>query len=167
MTHKQKTPTKKELQEKVKELENALKIKTKLAEERFTQLKYMQADFENYKKRFERERENIIRLANERLIKQLLPIIDDFERALESMKNEKDKKGLSLIYKNFLNLLEKNGLKKIEALGKKFDPYYHEAILKEKSEKEENTILEEIQKGYTLNSKVIRHAKVKVAGRGD
>ena len=131
--------------------------------EYLNQLKYLQADFENYRKNFEKERGKIIELANENLIKELLIIIDDFERALNSIENEKNKEGLIMLHKNFFKVLETYGLKKIEAMGKKFDPYHHEALLKEKSDKEDGIILEEIQPGYMLKSKIIRHSKVKVA----
>jgi molecular chaperone GrpE len=154
---------KKDLIEKIKNLEKELEEKTKLAEERLNQLRYLQADFENYRKNFEKEKEKIIELANENLIKELLVIVEDFERALKSMENDKHKEGLAILHKKFLKVLENYGLKKIEAVGKKFDPYFHEALLKEKSDKEDGIILEEIQPGYMLKSKVIRHSKVKVA----
>lgn len=155
--------TKKELEEKIQTLQKELEEKTKLAEERLNQLKYLQADFDNYRKNFEKEKEKIIGLANENLIKELLIIVDDFERALQLIENEKNKEGLIMLHRNFLKVLENHGLKKIEALGKKFDPHYHEALLKEKSDKEDGVVLEEIQPGYILKSKVIRHSKVKVA----
>ncbi len=145
-------------------LKKELSEAKKLAETYLEQLKYLQADFDNYKKRVLREREEFIRQANEKLIKELLVILDDFERSLASMKNKEDLKGLELIYKNFLKILKTFGLKKIEAVGKKFDPYYHEVLLKEKSDKEEGIILEEFQSGYLLNGKVIRHSKVKISG---
>ena len=155
--------TKNELEEKVENLQKELEEKTKLAEERLNQLKYLQADFDNYRKSFEKDKGKIIELANENLIKELLVIIDDFERALQLIDNEKNKEGLIMLHKNFFKVLENHGLKKIEALGKKFDPYHHEALLKEKSDKEDDVVLEEIQPGYILKSKVIRHSKVKVA----
>jgi len=155
--------TKKELQEKIDNLQKKIEEKTNLAEERLNQLKYLQADFDNYRKNFEKDKEKIIELANENLIKELLVIIDDFERALQLIDNEKNKEGLIMLYKNFFKVLENYGLKKIEALGKKFDPYYHDALLKEKSEKEDGIILEEIQPGYMFKSKIIRHSKVKLA----
>ena len=155
--------TKKELRKKVENLQKELEEKTKLAEERLNQLKYLQADFDNYQKNFEKEKKKIIELADENLIKELLVIVDDSERALQSIENEKNKKGLEILNKNFFKVLENHGLKKIEALGKKFDPYYHEALLKEKSDKEDGIVLEEIQPGYMLKSKIIRHSKVKVA----
>ncbi|MEM4245049.1 MAG: nucleotide exchange factor GrpE [Candidatus Nanoarchaeia archaeon] len=155
--------TKKELQEKIQNLQKEIEEKTKLAEERLNRIKYLQADFDNYRKNFEKEKEKIIELANENLMKELLIIIDDFERALQLIENEKNKEGLEMLHKKFFKILENHGLKKIESLGKKFDPYYHEALLKEKSDKEDGTILEEIQPGYILKSKIIRHSKVKVA----
>ncbi|KUO40230.1 MAG: molecular chaperone GrpE [Candidatus Hadarchaeum yellowstonense] len=151
------------LQERLVELQREMEEKTRLAEERLNQLKYLQADFENYRKSLDREKEMIIELANENLVKDLLVILDDFERALQGMEEGKSKEGLAMLYRNFLRVLEKHGLKPIEAVGKKFDPYYHEAVLREKSEQEEGTILEELQRGYMFKSKVIRHSKVKVA----
>ena len=142
------------------ELKGALEEKAQLAEERLNQLKYLQADFDNYRKSFDKEKDNIIKLANENLMKDFLPLIDDFEKALQS---SHDKHGLSLLYKKFLKVLESHGLKQIDALGEKFDPFYHEALLKEKSDKEEGIVLEEIQKGFMLKTKVIRHSKVKVS----
>ncbi|RLJ02625.1 MAG: nucleotide exchange factor GrpE [Candidatus Aenigmatarchaeota archaeon] len=155
--------TKKELELENKELKKELSEKTKLAETYLDQLKYLQADFDNYKKIVLRERENFVKQANENLIKELLTILDEFERSFVLIKNKDDLRGLELIYKNFLKILEKFGLKKIEAVGKKFDPYYHEVLLKEKSDKDEGIILEEFQSGYLLNGKVIRHSKVKIS----
>lgn len=151
------------LQEKLIELQREMEEKARLAEERLNQLKYLQADFDNYRKSLDREKEQIIELANEGLIKDLLVVLDDFERALQSMKEGKDKEGLLMLYKNFFKILEQHGLRPIEALGKKFDPYYHEAVLREKSDQVEGTIIGELQRGYMLKSKVIRHSKVKVA----
>lgn len=144
-----------------KELEETKKI----AEDRLNQLKYLQADFDNYRKKFEKEKEDIIRLANENLIKELIVILEDFERALNEIKDEKIKEGLKLVYSNFLKLLEKHGLKHIEALGKKFDYNLHEVISKEHSEKEDGIITEEFQKGFMLKSKVIRPSKVKITSK--
>ncbi len=139
--------------------------KYKESEENYLeQLKYLQADFENYKKRISREREEFINTANENLIKELLTVLDDFEMANTHAKNKEDLEGLNLIHKNLLKILEKFGLKKIETKGKKFDHNYHEVLLKEPSDKEEGVILEELQAGYLLNGKVIRHSKVKISG---
>jgi len=159
-THKH---TKKELQEEIRNLREEIEEKTKLAEERLNQLRYLQADFDNYRKTMEKVRENIREMANESLIRELLTILDGFDVALRSIKNEKEREGLEMLHKNLLKILEGHGLKRIESLGKKFDPYYHEAVSREKSDKEDGSIVEEIQAGYILNSRVIRHSKVKIA----
>ena len=134
----------------VDKLKREVEYLNTLAHERLNQLKYLQADFDNYRKRFDKEKESIIQLANENLIKELLIILDDFERALQSAEDGVSKEGLTLIHKNFFMILEKYGLKQIEALGKKLDPYHHEAMLKEKSDKGDGIVLEELQKGYSL-----------------
>lgn len=144
-------------------IQNELGEKTKLAEERLNKLKYLQADFDNYRKKFEKEKEEIIKLANENLIKELLDVLEDFERSLNQVNDEKIKKGLEMIHSNFLKILEKNGLKQIESVGKKFDYNLHEVLVREQSENEEGTILEEFQRGYMLKSKVIRPSRVKVS----
>ncbi len=147
----------------IKRLENEIKETKILAEERLNQLKYLQADFDNYRKKFDKEKEDIIKLANENLIKELLVVVDDFERSLIQIQDEEIKNGLLLIYKNLIKILEKHGLKKIESIGKKFDPNYHEVLMKENSDKEDGMILEELTKGFILKSKVIRPSQVKIA----
>ena len=155
--------TNEELQESVDVLRKKLEEKAKLAEDRLSQLRYLQADFENYRKNLERERENIIRLANEDLISDLLVVVDDFERALSAMKECKDKEGVMMVYSNFIKILENKGLRPIETSGKKFDPNLHEALCREACEKDDGLILEELQKGFMLKSKVIRPSKVKIS----
>ena len=149
--------------QEIEEYKLKLNEAQQLAEERLCALRYMQADFENYVKRFEKEKEQIIKLANENLIKELMVILDDFEISLKQIKDEKVKEGVEMLQKKLLKILEKHELKEIEAIGKLFDPNFHEVLYKELSEEEEDTITEEIQKGYTLHSKVIRPTKVKVA----
>ncbi len=130
-----------------------------------THLIRLQADFENYQKHVAREQEKFVKTANRNLMKDLLDVIDSLEKAIQSIK-EKDREtaeGLEMIYQNLINTLGKHGLKPIQAQGEKFDPYLHEIMLQEESDKEEGTILEELQKGYMLNSTVLRHTKVKVA----
>jgi molecular chaperone GrpE len=155
--------TNEELQESVDVLRKKLEEKAKLAEDRLSQLRYLQADFENYRKNFDRERENIIRLANEDLIRDLLVVVDDFGRALSAMKECKDKEGVMMVYSNFIKILENKGLRPIETSGKKFDPNLHEALCREACEKDDGLILEELQRGFMLNSKVIRPSKVKIS----
>lgn len=161
MREEQKT-LKKQLKEELEKTKKECEEKTKQAEERLNQMKYLQADFDNYRKNFEKEKENIIKLANENIIKELLPMLDDLERAIKTTEN-KNKEGLEIMHKNLVKLLENHGLKKIEALGKRFDPNYHEALLKEESDREEGTIIEELQKGFMLKNKVIRPSKVKIS----
>jgi len=134
-----------------------------LAEERLDQMKHLQADFDNYRKKFDKEKESIIKLANENLIKELIVILDDFESSIRLTENEKNKEGILLMQKKFFALLQKHGLKEIEALGKKFDPYFHEVLCKGLSEHNRDEVIEEIQKGYVLGSKVIRPTKVKIS----
>ena len=127
-------------------------------------LQRTQAEFENYKKRVDKEKQEFVKYSKAELIQKLLPIIDTFEIALKNNKdNEKFVKGMDMVYAQLISLLHSEGLKPIDSLGKKFDPYLHEAMLKEKSEKDEGTVLEELQKGYMLNDKVLRHSKVKVS----
>ena len=158
-----KSSEEKKMSLKIRAPEKELEERTKLADAYLNQLKYLQADFENYKKSVEKEKRELVKLANEKLIKELLTIIDDFERAIDSVKDKEELRGVELIYKNILKILEGHGLKKIECLGKKFDPYYHEVVLKANSDKEDGTIIDELQKGYLLHSKVLRYAKVKVS----
>lgn len=127
-------------------------------------LQRLQAEFDNYRKRIEKERAEYGKFANHELMFKLLAILDSFELALKNTNKEDEfAKGIELIYSQFYSLLEKEGLKKIEALNKKFDPNYHEVLLIENSGKEEDIILEELQKGYMLNNKVLRYSKVKIS----
>ena len=149
-------------------LRKELEEKTKLADEYLSRLKYLQADFENYKKMEARERKTYEIKATELLIKNLLPIIDTFEIAIELAKKNYNKasfiKGIELIYSDFLSELGKEGLKQIKAVGKKFDPYYNEVTMTViNNNLPEDTVVEEHEKGYMLGSKVIRTSKVKVS----
>ncbi|MBU4284324.1 MAG: nucleotide exchange factor GrpE [Nanoarchaeota archaeon] len=144
--------------------DNRIKELTHKTRELTDSLQRLQAEFENYKKRIEREIQDLITYSSQNLIIKLLPIVNSFEIAL---KNHKDKnkflEGMKLVFSQFYSTLEKEGLKQIDPLNEKFDPYKHEVIMHEKTDKKENTITEVLQKGYILNDKVIRHAKVKIA----
>jgi molecular chaperone GrpE len=142
-----------------KELEEA----RKLAEERLTRLQYLQADFDNYRKSLDREREQAVQLAGESLIRDLLPVLDDLDRALPSLSLEKNREGFQLLARKLHRILENHGLRGIESRGHRFDPNLHEAIAKEGGGGEDGIILEEYQKGYLLRSKVIRPSRVKIA----
>ena len=145
-------------------------------------LQRTQAEFENYKKRVDKEKPEFVKYAKAELTQKLLPTIDTFEIALRSSKiedfrdtgnsknfqvstkdNEKFLKGIEMVYAQLISTLHAEGLKPIEILGKKFDPYLHEVMLKEKSDKDDGIVLEELQKGYMLNDKVLRHSKGKIS----
>lgn len=126
------------------------------------------AEFENYKKRSENEAVSIMRFASESLIADLLPVIDDFERSIKAAKNSKDfeslYRGIELVQQKFLKVLEKRGVKAFETVGKEFNVEFHDALLQiPRDDVPSHTVLEEINKGYMLNDKVIRHAKVIVS----
>ena len=154
---------KQQLTEEIEKLKAELKETTLLAEERLNQLKYLQSDFDNYRKWSEKEKGAIITLANENLIKDLLVILDDFERALPALEQEKNKEGIGMVQKKLLKILAGYGLSPIECVGKKIDPHFHEVLCKEQCDKEPDTILNEIERGYQLKSKVIRPSKVLIA----
>jgi molecular chaperone GrpE len=151
------------LTEDLEQVKKDLETQVRLAEERLNRLKYLQADFDNYRKWSEKEKASIIAMANENLIRDLLIVLDDFEQALPSLELEQNRKGMLMIQKKMVKILSEYGLHPIECAGKKFDPQFHEVICRERCNEETNTILEEIGKGYQLKSKVIRPSKVKIA----
>ena len=124
------------------------------------------ADFDNYKKRAARERQEYVAFANERLLKELLPILDDLERALDAAEEHQEaqlEEGVRLVHRSLAGLLERQGVKEIATEGA-FDPHVHEALLAQPSEeKEQGDVLDVIQKGYTLGDRVVRPARVIVA----
>ena len=137
------------------------------AEEEALNVKYMRlmADFQNFKRRTEKEKSDIYAFANEKIISELLNVIDNFERALlHGAEGDSFAEGMNMIFKQLQGVLEKAGVKEIEALGLDFDPNFHNAVMTEDStEYESGKVTEVLQKGYTLNSKVIRPSMVKVA----
>ena len=124
----------------------------------------LQADFDNFRKQGEKQKQDLIRYANEGLIVKFIDIYEDMERALENSTNgEEIREGLELIYSKMKNTLEKEGVKEIPAVGEKFDPFKHEALLTVDSpDHENNEIVDELMKGYTLKDKVIKYSKVRV-----
>lgn len=153
--------------EDMKILQSELEANKAKAEEYYAHLQRLKAEFDNFRKRTQREKEDTAKYASERIILSLLPVLDNFERAVDSTRINKDfdsyAQGVAMILKQFLKVLEDEGLKAIEAVGQEFDPNLHDALLQEKSEQGENIILEEIQKGYFLKDKVVRPSKVKVS----
>jgi molecular chaperone GrpE len=123
------------------------------------------ADFDNYKKRAAREREEYVTHANERLVKELLPILDDLERALMAAAEHEEaalEEGVALVHRSLASLLERQGLKPISTEGT-FDPHVHEALLSQPSEADEGSVIDVVQKGYTLGDRVVRPARVVIA----
>lgn len=132
------------------------------------QLLRMQADLENYKKHTEKRLQDHVERANEDLIVKILEAYEDLQRALQSEQSDDLRKGVELIYQKLRGTLESEGLEEITAEGEKFDPYQHEALMAENNDDYENgCIIQELAKGYTLNSKVIKYSKVKVCKKGD
>lgn len=149
---------------KLQETEEALKKKS-------NDYLYLMAEFDNYRKRTIKEKSDIIKNASEKVLKDLLPIVDDFERGLEATKDDSDgqqvRQGMELIYNKLVRFLENNGVKPIESTGAEFDSDLHDAIAKipAPSEEEKGKVIDTTTKGYTLNGKVLRHAKVVVADK--
>jgi len=128
----------------------------------------LQADFDNYRKRTRKEMEDLIRFGSERVITNLLPVVDNFERALQAAGNNPDLSafvtGVEMIYRQLMDILTKEGVAVIPTANQPFDPEKHHAVAQvETSEMEDNMIVEELQKGYTLHGKVIRPSMVRVA----
>jgi molecular chaperone GrpE len=136
----------------------------------YDQLLRRQAEFENFRKRFDRERAEIYQRTRAEVLLELLPVLDNFERALVSLETSGDDpealhQGVALIHKQLKDAVTKMGLQPVESIGKSFDPNVHEAITVEPTdEHEENTIIEEFQRGYKLGDRLLRPARVKVAG---
>jgi molecular chaperone GrpE len=139
----------------------------KKAEEYLASWQRAQADFINYKRRTEQERQEFNSFANANLVRAILPVLDDLERAIDAIPEEFAGhdwvEGVRLVERKFKTILEGQGVKPILALGMQFDPHYHEALRQEKGE--EGIIIGELQKGYTLNDKLLRPARV-VVGSG-
>jgi molecular chaperone GrpE len=150
-----------ELQKSLEEKEENIKILQ-------DKLLYLQADFENFKKLKIKEKQEILMFGNEVLIRQLLPVLDNLERALEHVSKTEDFKGIEegveITLNEFLKVLEKSGVTRVDALGKKFDPNIHEALYQEeRDDVEPDTIVSEFQKGYMLNGRLIRPSRVSVS----
>lgn len=139
-----------------------------LLKERNSQLMRIAADFENYKRRQEREREESAKFAGQQLITNLLPVLDNFERALqaESVSEEMANfvEGVRMIHRQFLDVLTKTGVTPVEAMGEPFNPEYHEAIMSEANDEvPDETVIGEFQRGYVMHGRLLRPAVVKVS----
>lgn len=150
--------------EHFKELEES----RKRADEYLDSLQRLQAEFDNYKKRVDKEKADLIEYANTNLISQLIDVMENLERGVVSAKDSDDiesvVKGMEMVCIQLKGILESKGLKPIEAEGKKFDTCYHEAMMKTPSDEyPNNTVIEEFQKGYKIKDRVIRYSKVRVS----
>ena len=160
-----------ELENKISELEVQLSESESKSKEYFERLQRSEADFQNLKKRTEKEKDDTRKYALQEIIIGILNVLDHIERGIKAYK-ETDKenldkvevlKGMELIYKDLREVLSSHGLCEIECMGKEFNPFYHEALATVCSEEtEDNTVVEEFQKGYILNDRVIRPSRVKV-----
>ena len=152
------TPTKAELEERLAQLEAE-------RDERLNDLKRLAAEFDNYRKRTARDQESLVARAHERLVKELLPVLDDLERALEAAAEHEEarlEEGVRLVHRELVESLGKEGLVEIETNGR-FDPHVHEALLAQPSEAEEGSVIDVLQKGYRLGDRVLRPARVVVS----
>ncbi len=158
--------------EEKKERKSSSQKKLETLQEKYDELndKYMRlySEFDNYRKRTAKERIELQKSASREIILDILPVVDDLERAIQSFEehqlSEEAKKGIELIYTKLINILNQKGLKEIEAMGQTFDTDFHEAItnIQAPSKKMKGKIMDVVQKGYTLNGKVIRYAQVVV-----
>lgn len=164
---------KKEDKKGKKSKKSSLQKKTEALQEKYDELndKYMRlySEFDNYRKRTAKERIELQKYASREVILDILPVVDDLERAIQSFEehhlSEEAKKGVELVYGKMVNVLQQKGLKEIDAVEKTFDTDFHEALtnIPAQNKKMKGKVVDVIQKGYTLNGKVIRFAKVVVA----
>lgn len=131
---------------------------------------YLAAEFDNARKRFEREKENLIKFGNDKVLTSLITVVDNFDLTVNALKSDNDDKvqnivkGIDMIRNQFLDVLKSNGLTQVESLGKVFDPNFHEAVAQSPAPgKEDQEVITEYQRGYTLNGRLLRAAKVVVA----
>jgi molecular chaperone GrpE len=131
---------------------------------------YLAAEFDNAKKRFEREKENLIKYGNEKLLSSLVGVVDNFDLTVNALQSDNDDKvqnivkGINMIRNQFGEVLKQNGLTPVESLGKIFDPNFHEAVAQAPAPgKEDQEVITEYQRGYTLNGRLLRASKVVVA----
>ena len=153
--------------QEIEMLKAQVEEKSKLAEENYDRLLRAQAELENYKKRVEREKSSLVKYGNEELLKAILPVIDNLERALDHPPGENPDgfvEGITITLNQLLQVLEKFGLTPVASVGEPFDPSKHEAMMRvESADHEPNTVVSELQRGYFLNDRLLRPAMVSVA----
>ena len=147
------------------ELEERIALLEKERDEYLADLRRVAADFDNYRKRVARDQQSLVSRAHERLVKELLPVLDDLGRALEAAEQHEEatlEDGVRLVHRQLTDVLAKEGLTEIETDGT-FDPHVHEALLSQPADAESGTVLEVLQKGYRLGDHVLRPARVTIA----
>lgn len=156
-----------EAQENPEPIAEELEKEKAKSDDYLRRLQYLQADFENYRKRVEKEMSDNRQFGNQRLLADLIIVNDELELALKQAEETEESstitEGLRMVHNRLQNLLSKEGVEKIRALGSKFNPDVHDAALRVESEEEDGTVVEEIRQGYTLKGKVLRPSIVKVA----
>ena len=153
------------MQEEIEALKGQVEKLTGDLQEKKDRLLRLQADFDNFRRRSAKEREEISAVVTQNFCKDMLPLLDNFERAMaaETKDVEAFQKGVEMIFTQFQEILKKNGLEHIEAVGQKFDPNFHQAVMRvEDPEKEDDTVAQELQKGYMVKGRVIRPSMVQV-----
>jgi molecular chaperone GrpE len=154
-----------QLEKQLEELEERVAQAEAERDSHLADLQRLAADFENYRKRAVRDRESMVAHAHERLMKALLPVLDDLERALEAAAKHEEAKleeGVELVARELRAALQREGLAEIETDGR-FDPHVHEALLAQPSDREEGSVIEVLQKGYRLGDRVLRPARVVIS----
>jgi molecular chaperone GrpE len=154
----------------IEDLQERLEEQKMVAQNNYDKFLRAYAELENYKKRMSKERKDLLTYANEELIREILPFVDNLERAINHASSEGNDsvqaliEGIQLTIKNLMKVLEKHGLKQIESVGRRFDPNLHEAVMQVKSESHEpHTVTEEFEKGYIMKDRLLRPARVAIA----
>jgi molecular chaperone GrpE len=163
---------KKKKDEIVLELQRSVAEKEEKLKELNSKYLYLSAEFENFKRLKAKEKQDILKFGNEALIMELIPVIDDLERALDHIEKTDANKGIldgvQMTINSFLKVLEQAGVERVEAVGKKFDPNFHEALFQEEREDvEPDVVVSELQKGYLLNGRLVRASRVSVSKKPD
>ncbi len=170
--HEEQKKKKKDKDRLVEELQAAVAQKDEAIKGLEEKLLYLQAEFENFRKLKAREAQELVKYGNEKLLKELIPVVDNLDMALEHAAKSEDAKGIGegiqLTLNQFLKVLEKEGVVRIDAVGARFDPNLHEAFFQEEREDlEADTVVSEFQKGYLLNGRLIRPSRVVVSKKAE
>ncbi|EQC46793.1 nucleotide exchange factor GrpE [Bacteriovorax sp. Seq25_V] len=159
-----------EVEAEVQELRDEVSEEKKELEEFKNKFYYLAAEMENMKKRHDRDLQNQIKFGSEKILKNLLDVVDNLERTMMAIEKDEDDKvkniytGIDMVKNQFLDVLKQNGLEQVEAIGKIFDPNFHEALAQQPAEgKQDDEVIQVYQQGYSLNGRLIRAAKVVVA----